>query len=85
MKPQNLSSESSSVHESKRAIGEKFWQICEAARVVVAGSHGTSREKGNGNPCISFFREMERRNENRTYRVEDPIRTLMFLGSWSHT
>ncbi|PSR94768.1 Homeobox protein [Actinidia chinensis var. chinensis] len=86
MKPQNLSSESSLVHESKRTIGEKFWQICEAARVAVAENNRPLKRKGKGNPPISFPREMERRNGNRGYRgLEDPIRTVMFLGSWSHT
>ncbi|KAH7862680.1 hypothetical protein Vadar_008059 [Vaccinium darrowii] len=81
MKPQNFSGDSSLIQESKRTIGENFRQVIKAAMVAVAGNNGRS---GSSRP-ISFSREMERRNGNMNYGVEDPIRTMMFLGSWSHT
>lgn len=73
MKPQHLSGDSS----SKRTMGEKLRQAWAAAMVAMAGS-GTM--KGGG---ISISKAIERRN--RRSGVEDPLRTMMFLGSWSHT
>lgn len=79
MKPQNISGESSLIQESKRTVGENFRQIIKAAMVAVDG-----RGNGSSRP-ISNSKEIERRNGNMGYGVEDPIRTMMFLGSWSHT
>ncbi|KAJ0052861.1 hypothetical protein Pint_01011 [Pistacia integerrima] len=63
--------------DSKRTIGEKLREALKAARVAVAGDG----IEGGHNP--SFTRRNERRKPS--YRAEDPIRTMMFLGSWSHT
>lgn len=41
------------------------------------------RPDDGGRPMNSISREIERRNKRRG--IEDPIRTIMFLSSWSHT
>ncbi|KAJ4727646.1 Histidine--tRNA ligase [Melia azedarach] len=79
MKHQHISGESSLGHDSKRTIGEKIRQAYEAAMVAVGGDHGVQR----GRSGRSINRGTERRKSS--YRAEDPIRTMMFLGSWSHT
>lgn len=77
MKHHQVAGESSLTHDSKRTIGEKFRQAYEAAMVAAAGD-GVQRG------CNVFInRGIERRKPS--YRAEDPIRTIMFLGSWSHT
>lgn len=64
--------------ESKRTFKEKLRQACETA----LGFHG-------GRSDVSITDELERRrrrlNMNKNYVAEDPIRTMMFLGSWNHT
>lgn len=77
MKHHSFSGESPLINESKRTVGEKLRQAYEAAVVAVAG-------KGSPNGCSApILKEIERRK--RSYGVEDPIRTMMFLGSWTHT
>ncbi|KAL5795573.1 hypothetical protein ACOSQ2_000393 [Xanthoceras sorbifolium] len=75
MKHQNVSGDGSL---SKRTIGEKLRHAYEAAVVAVAGDQvqqaGRSRSASRG---------FERRKSG--YHVEDPIRIMMFLGSWNHT
>lgn len=77
MKPHNLSNDGSLTHESKRTIGEKLKQAIDAAMDAMARN-----ELGKGNSLL-FSKEIERRNWS--HHAEDPIRTMMFLGSWSHT
>ncbi|KAK2649421.1 hypothetical protein Ddye_016910 [Dipteronia dyeriana] len=80
MKHQNVSGsgDGSLAHDSKRTIGEKLRQAYDAAVVAVAGDRvqqpGRSRSASRG---------LERRKSG--YCAEDPIRTMMFLGSWNHT
>lgn len=72
MKPQHPSGDSSLGHESKRAtIGERLRRAYEAA--VEAPQRGQ----------FMTPRDVERRKAGHC--VEDPIRTMMFLGSWNHT
>ncbi|KAL7198925.1 hypothetical protein ACSBR2_021256 [Camellia fascicularis] len=99
MKPQNFSGDSSLIHESKRTIGEKFRQVYEKAMVSMIGNEipmvsmieneiPMRRRSDRDYKCRYerlISREIERRKGNWRYGVEDPIRTIMFLGSWSHT
>ncbi|CAL5433225.1 unnamed protein product [Camellia sinensis] len=89
MKPQNFSGDSSLIHESKRTIGEKFRQVYEKAIVSMIGNEIPMRSRSDRDyKCRYdrlFSREIERQKGNWRYGVEDPIRTMMFLGSWSHT
>lgn len=77
MKPQNICGESSLCEESKRGFRQKLGQAYEAALLVMARN---GAQKGRG---LLISKSIERRRWN--YSAEDPIRTLMFLGSWSHT
>ncbi|XVF80526.1 hypothetical protein PTKIN_Ptkin15bG0080500 [Pterospermum kingtungense] len=63
---------------SERTMRERFKQVCQAAMDVMV-KNGVQR--GHRTSLIS--KEIERRNGS--YSTEDPIRTMMFLGSWSHT
>ncbi|KAF8006697.1 hypothetical protein BT93_K0875 [Corymbia citriodora subsp. variegata] len=76
MKPQHPSGDPSIGHEGKRTatIGERLRRAYEAA-VVAAEAPNRGR--------FMTPRDAERRKP--VYRVEDPIRTMMFLGSWNHT
>ena len=77
MKPQQFSGEGSLGAESKRTFREKLRQACEAAL--------GSKAHNNQNDLL-ISKEIERRRwVKNNYRAEDPIRTMMFLGSWSHT
>lgn len=79
MKPSvQLSGDGSLAEESKRTVGEKLRQACEVAVTAIA----KSRANWEGY-SLPISKEIERRKWS--YRAEDPIRTLMFLGSWSHT
>ncbi|KAL4308316.1 hypothetical protein GQ457_01G053700 [Hibiscus cannabinus] len=73
MKPQSLSGD----HESKGTIREKLKQICEAAMDVMA-KNGVQRGHR-----IPISKDVERLSSN--HYAEEPIRTMMLLGSWSHT
>ncbi|OWM63514.1 hypothetical protein CDL15_Pgr019463 [Punica granatum] len=76
MKSPYPSGDSSLTHETKRTIRERLKQAYEAAVISVATpDHQTTR--------IPISKEIERRKTG--HRVEEPIRTIMFLGSWSHT
>ncbi|KAK8614564.1 hypothetical protein V6N13_068364 [Hibiscus sabdariffa] len=80
MKPQSLSGDhnNSLMAESKGTIREKLKQVCEAAMDVMA-KNGVQR----GHNRVPISKEIERRSSN--HHAEEPIRTMMFLGSWSHT
>ncbi|CAJ1969077.1 unnamed protein product [Sphenostylis stenocarpa] len=75
MKP-HISGESSLANEFRRSVGEKLHQVDEAAAATVAIAADAAKQ--------GRFLEAERRRR-RNHRVEDPIRTLMFLGSMNHT
>jgi hypothetical protein len=77
MNPQHLSGEGSLAQESKKTVGENLRLAYEVARIAVAKNRvweGCS---------LPISKEIERRRWS--YHAEDPIRTMMFLGSWSHT
>jgi hypothetical protein len=77
MKPQHVSGDGSLTQDSKRTVGEKLRQAYEVARIAVA-------ENRVWEGCsLPISKEIERRRWS--YHAEDPIRTMMFLGSWSHT
>lgn len=80
MKPQHLSGDGSLAQESKRTVGEKFRQVYEVA--IIAMAKNGAWEYG-GCTSLPISKEIERRKWS--YHAEDPIKTLMFLGSWSHT
>ncbi|XVF21940.1 hypothetical protein REPUB_Repub12eG0132300 [Reevesia pubescens] len=79
MKPhQSLSGDNNSlIGESEGTIRERLKQVYQAAMDAMV-KNGVQRGHR-----ILIPKEMERRNGN--YYAEDPIRTMMFLGSWSHT
>ncbi|KAJ1412633.1 hypothetical protein SESBI_20364 [Sesbania bispinosa] len=72
MKP-HISGESSLADESKRSIGEKLHHVYKAAMDMVAITNDASKQSMFLNQRWS------------SHHAEDPIRTLMFLGSSSHT
>lgn len=76
MKP--YSGDSTLILESKRTVGEKLRQAYRSAMVAVSENETTARGRE-----ILISKEIERRD--RGSGLEDPIRTMMFLGSWSHT
>lgn len=80
MEPQNLSDDTSLMGEvlSERTIQERLKQVCQAA-MDARVRNGVQREQRS----YLISKEIERRNES--YYTEDPIRTMMFLGSWCHT
>lgn len=77
MKPQHFSGDSSLIRESKMTIGEKLRRAYATTMTVMVGDK-TPSERG-----IKISKEIERRNGRSG--IEDPLRTMMFLGSWSHT
>ncbi|XWS46685.1 hypothetical protein CRYUN_Cryun14cG0089200 [Craigia yunnanensis] len=78
MKSQNLSGDNSLIGElSERTIRERLKQVCQAAMDAMV-KNGVQRGHK-----ILISKEIERRNGSCS--TEDPIRTMMFLGSWSYT
>lgn len=69
-------------HEAKKPsrMGETLRRVYDATAKVATPGNQPLRGKGGWN---YFSRELERRN--KWSGIEDPIRTVMFLGSWSHT
>ncbi|WOG83769.1 hypothetical protein DCAR_0102947 [Daucus carota subsp. sativus] len=78
MKPHHLSGDSSLIRESKMTIGEKLRRAYATTMTVMVGDTNPN-QRGN----IKISKEIERRNGRSG--LEDPLRTMMFLGSWSHT
>ncbi|KAK9161544.1 hypothetical protein Syun_007885 [Stephania yunnanensis] len=60
--------------ETKMGVSERVMKAYEIAK--------TSLQKKHSTPSSVPSKEIE---SSRTKNVEDPIRILMFLGSWSHT
>ncbi|KAB2605171.1 hypothetical protein D8674_004888 [Pyrus ussuriensis x Pyrus communis] len=79
MKPQNICGESSLCDESTRGFRETLRQAYQAAMVVMAGHGGHNNGRG-----LLVSKPIGGRRRWNNY-AEDPIRTLIFLGSWSHT
>lgn len=82
MKPQHLSSDTSMIHECKRMVGERLQQAFQA-RIVVEDSRSERSESSDSERKIYNTKQVKRLN--RRVKMDDPIRTIMFLGSWSHT
>ncbi|KAH1259004.1 hypothetical protein GmHk_03G008579 [Glycine max] len=75
MKP-HVSGESSNLaKESSRSVGEKLHQVCKAAMVAII-TDGSNQPSSSSRLLT---------NQRLSLQSEDPIRTLMFLVSWSHT
>ncbi|RDX69032.1 hypothetical protein CR513_51907, partial [Mucuna pruriens] len=72
MKP-HVCGESCLANESSRSVGEKLHQVRKAATVTITTDASKQR------------RLLLTSNQRLGLKPEDPIRTLMFLGSWSHT
>ncbi|CAL0302436.1 unnamed protein product [Lupinus luteus] len=53
----------------------------ESSSSLVDESNRSIVEKANTTEVL----KQRRINQRRVHRSEDPIRTLIFLGSWSHT
>ncbi|KAE9593827.1 hypothetical protein Lal_00036267 [Lupinus albus] len=53
----------------------------ESSNSLVDESNRSIGEKANTTEVL----KQRRLNQRRIHRSEDPIRTLIFLGSWSHT
>ncbi|PWA71410.1 hypothetical protein CTI12_AA280840 [Artemisia annua] len=79
MKPQHLSGESSAVHECTRIVKDRIRQAFRATMLV----DDTRNESSHAKTHVSNVEEVKR--PNRELNTEDPIKTIMFLGSWSHT
>lgn len=79
MKPQNLPEDGSFFHESKRRLGEMLKEVRENTIVAMTAKPKSYNRLGR----VSVSQEMERRNKRSG--TEDPMRTIMFLGSWSHS
>lgn len=85
MKSQHISGDGYSVtdpNESNRTIRERVGQAYEAAVMAISGAQNQDHHRGGSSSSIS--KEIDRRRR-WSYHTEDPIRTMMFLGSWSHT
>ncbi|KAI9080330.1 hypothetical protein K1719_037724 [Acacia pycnantha] len=78
MKPHSVSGEASRSNDSTKSIGDKLRRVYEAA--VVAVSADSLKQ-----PRLVRSNQTERRGWNHRAWADDPIRTLMFLGSWNHT
>ncbi|KAK7270211.1 hypothetical protein RIF29_23198 [Crotalaria pallida] len=74
MKSHVSGSERSPASESRRFSGEKLQHVDEAAATTDTCKQGR----------LQMSNQTERK-KCRRHRAEDPIRTLMFLGSWNHT
>lgn len=81
MKPQHICGESSLREESKRGFRERLGQAYQAT-VLVMARHGAQNGVAVGRGLL-ISKAIERRTWSSS--AEDPIRTLMFLGSWNHT
>lgn len=79
MKPKHLSSETSMIHDCKRMIGERLRQAFQATIVVDDNKNGISDAK------IRVLNAKEVKRSCQRVKTEDPLRTIMFLGSLSHT
>ncbi|KAG2697410.1 hypothetical protein I3843_07G103400 [Carya illinoinensis] len=80
MKPSSvqLSGDGSPAEEPKRTVGEKLREASEVAITAIAKYRANWEGRS-----LPISKEIERRKWS--YRAEDPIRILMFLGAWSHT
>lgn len=73
----HISGENSTASEFRRSVGEKLHHVDEAATATIAA------DAGKEGRLLKYNQNEKRRR--RGHRGEDPIRTLMFLGSLNHT
>ncbi|KVH94444.1 hypothetical protein Ccrd_003473 [Cynara cardunculus var. scolymus] len=78
MKPQHISNDTSMIHECKR-VGERLRQAFQATVMAADSQNGSIDSERR----VQYAKETNR--PKRKMNVEDPMRTIMFLGSWSHT
>jgi len=77
MKPHiHVSGESSPGNEFRKPVGEKLHRVDEESVMTI---NCEASKQGR----VQMHQQFERRKWS--HRAEDPIRTLMFLGSWNHT
>ncbi|KAF7804840.1 hypothetical protein G2W53_043951 [Senna tora] len=80
MKPHHVSGDTSLPNnDSTRSIGEKLRRVYEAAVVAITADDSLKQRR----PFMC--NQTERRGWSHRARADDPIRTMMFLGSWNHT
>lgn len=80
MKPQQLTNDPSAIIECKRMIKGR---IRQAFHATMFASNDNRSESLSSKTKGSYVDKVERLEQN--VNTEDPIRTIMFLGSWSHT
>ncbi|KAL8224840.1 hypothetical protein R6Q57_017397 [Mikania cordata] len=81
MKPQPISCDSPAIHECKRIVGGRLRQVFQATKAVVDDDNNDNR---NSDSSHVYSTENVKRT-NRRVNIDDPIRTIMFLGSWNLT
>nr|GEU77629.1 zinc finger MYM-type protein 1 [Tanacetum cinerariifolium] len=77
MKPQYILGYSSAVHEGTRMVKERLRQAFRATMLV----DDTRNESSNSKAYVLNVEEVKR--PDHVLNTEDPIRTIMFLGSWT--
>lgn len=75
--------DNSLINESKRTM-EKLWGACESAITTAINSKESSKKElgSTAAECNNICSKNQRR---KISNLEDPMRTIMFVGSWSHT
>ncbi|KAJ0882565.1 hypothetical protein HanPSC8_Chr10g0411101 [Helianthus annuus] len=76
MKAQPISCDTSAIQECKRVVGGRLRHALQVTMAVVDDSNN----KSSDTKYIEYVKQ-----PNHKVNKEDPIRTIMFLGSWSHT
>ncbi|KAL8224841.1 hypothetical protein R6Q57_017398 [Mikania cordata] len=80
MKPQNLSVDTTAIHECERMMGKRLRRLFQATMAAVDNN---STKNKNSYSIASYTEEFKRLNQ--IVNTEDSIKTIMFLGSWCHT
>ncbi|KAL8262186.1 hypothetical protein R6Q59_026235 [Mikania micrantha] len=80
MKPQNLSVDTTAIHECERMVGKRLRRLLQATMAAVDDN---KIKNTNSNSKASYTEEFKRLNQ--ILNTEDSIKTIMFLGSWCHT
>ncbi|KAK4357269.1 hypothetical protein RND71_022879 [Anisodus tanguticus] len=76
MKPHHVPEDDKSlIHKSKRTTREKLSKAINSKQ--------TSKELGS--TAAKFYNICRENQRRKSSNMEDPIRTIMFLGSWIHS
>ncbi|OIT06311.1 hypothetical protein A4A49_42435 [Nicotiana attenuata] len=75
--------DNSLINESKETMREKLWGACESAITTAINSKQTCKELGT--TAAEFYNICSKKQRRKISNLEDPMRTIMFVGSWSHT